>query len=183
MLQAAPTCCSYHYHVISLWLHAATGVDGGAAGEAGAGDCSEQRAQRAGRCAEAARPAEHVHRLPAPAAAGAVSHCSACSPWGKQQIARRLLDPNYNGEWVASTVAQVRGWSGPLAAGLSSTSGREPQPLELARETLERIQTLGTVRCKDSISASLLQPPNLHESSTTPDCCVRRERAVKHQRN
>ena len=69
---------------------------------------------------------------------------------------------------MVSTVAQVRGWSGPLAAGLSSTSGRDPQPLELARETLERIQTLGTVRCIHSISASLVQPPNLRESSTMP---------------
>lgn len=67
-----------------------------------------------------------------------------------------------------SIVAQVRGWSGPLVAGLSSTSGRDPQPLELARETLERIQTLGTVRRIHSISAFLLQPPILHESSTRP---------------
>ena len=64
-----PTSCS-------VVPHAATGVDSGAAGEAGAGDRSEQRAQRAGRCAKTAGPAEHVHRLPAPAAAGAASCCS-----------------------------------------------------------------------------------------------------------
>ncbi len=40
---------------------------------------------------------------------------------------------------------QVRGYNGPLFSAASSAPLLNPKPLVLARETVERIQTLGTV--------------------------------------
>lgn len=80
---------------------------------------------------------------------------------------------------VISSGAQVRGYSGPLASGVSSMTSSSalgnPRPLELARETVERIQTLVRL-CVLANVQTLGACWELHEVECigSDSCCVDR---------
>lgn len=71
-----------------------------------------------------------------------------CRPCLACQSASAHVADSAHASWHAA-VSQLRGYNGPLGSGApcySSSGARvNPRPLDIARETVERIQTLGTV--------------------------------------